>query len=162
MNDKESISAAIKIINDPAVQQRILAASKEAAFKELQSVPGFSLSREEFASLIASSLTDSGSDPGTRDAAEIIAAGAVFIAIPILFSDARLKHNIMFKDTTQMGLNVYEFSYHGLAGRWIGALAQEVKEVIPEAVVMHPTGYLMVDYGKIDVPFTAVKDFVED
>jgi hypothetical protein len=150
MTDEQSLKDAIKILNDPAIQQKILAASKEAAWNELQSVPGFTLSVEELAKLIATTIAE----PGPRDPAETLAAGAVFVATAaVIFSDIRLKQDIMFKDVSEMGINVYEFSYLGSQARWRGALAQEVQAVMPEAVVTHPTGLLMVDYSKIDVAF---------
>jgi hypothetical protein len=72
------------------------------------------------------------------------------------FSDIRLKEGIVFKHVSSMGLNVYEFSYRGSQARWQGAIAQEVQTIIPDAVMTHPSGFLMVDYNRIDVTFKAV------
>jgi hypothetical protein len=32
----------------------------------------------------------------------------------------------------------------------IGVMAQEVEQVMPEAIHIHPSGYMMVDYGRIN------------
>jgi hypothetical protein len=36
-------------------------------------------------------------------------------------------------------------------GRQFGVIAQEVEAVMPEAVVVHPDGYKMVDYGMLGI-----------
>jgi len=65
----------------------------------------------------------------------------------IMSSDRRLKKNIK-KIGEYLGLNVYSWTYLWGA-KAVGFMADEVKKVIPEAVVTHPSGYDMVDYGKI-------------
>ena len=69
---------------------------------------------------------------------------------PSLFalSDIRLKENITQVGTLANGLGIYEWD-------WIddnndptrGVIAQEVLEVVPEAVVVADSGYLMVNYA---------------
>lgn len=76
--------------------------------------------------------------------------------ITISPSDNRLKSDIVHVGCSESGLNIYEFSYKGETTRWRGVMAQEVMESHPEAVLYHPSGYLMVDYQAIDVPFVAV------
>lgn len=68
-----------------------------------------------------------------------------------IFSDRRLKRNLKRIGVTPRDkLPLYEFNYrHGLQGRFVGVLAQHVLKVKPEAVVRHPSGYLMVNYGMI-------------
>ncbi len=60
------------------------------------------------------------------------------------FSDRRLKSNIrqigMFK-----GFKVYEYIIFGKPE--IGVIAQEVRRTRPDLVSVHPSGYLMVNYG---------------
>ena len=76
--------------------------------------------------------------------------------ITITPSDERLKSDIVHVGCSESGLNIYEFSYKGETTRWRGVMAQEVMESHPEAVLYHPSGYLMVDYQALDVPFVAV------
>ncbi len=68
-------------------------------------------------------------------------------------SDARLKGNAVPVGVTPGGLTLYEYSYLGLPGRYVGVMAQEVLAHTPEAVVPHPAGFLMVDYRMIDADF---------
>jgi hypothetical protein len=63
------------------------------------------------------------------------------------FSDCRLKSNIVRIGTHPIGVGIYEYDIFG--GRQIGVMAQELLEVMPEAVHQHPSGYLMVDYGRL-------------
>ena len=67
--------------------------------------------------------------------------------IGAMFSDRRLKSNIVRIGTHPIGVGIYEYDIFG--GRQIGVMAQELMEVMPEAVHQHPSGYLMVDYGRL-------------
>jgi hypothetical protein len=73
--------------------------------------------------------------------------GAALGAPPGTFSDRRLKSNIVRIGTHPIGVGIYEYDIFG--GRQIGVMAQELMEVMPEAVHQHPSGYLMVDYGRL-------------
>ena len=64
-----------------------------------------------------------------------------------LFSDRRLKSNIKRVGTHSRGFGVYEYDIFGRRER--GVLAQEVAQVFPDAVAMHPSGFLMVNYGAL-------------
>jgi len=64
-----------------------------------------------------------------------------------MFSDRRLKSNIVQIGVHPIGVGIYEYDIFG--GRQIGVMAQELAQVMPEAVHMHPSGYLMVDYGRL-------------
>ena len=68
-------------------------------------------------------------------------------ALTTLFSDRRLKSNIVRLGTHPIGIGIYEYDIFG--GRQIGVMAQELLEVMPDAVHQHPSGYLMVDYGRL-------------
>lgn len=65
-----------------------------------------------------------------------------------IFSDRRLKRNIVKIDTRPDGLGVYEFEYIWGGGRQIGLMAQEVQGVYPDAVG-EAGGYLTVNYSKV-------------
>jgi hypothetical protein len=62
-------------------------------------------------------------------------------------SDRRLKSNIKRLGTHPLGVGIYEYDIAGR--REIGVMAQEVQAVKPEAVSVHPEGFLMVDYGRL-------------
>ena len=63
-------------------------------------------------------------------------------------SDARLKENIEPVGKLDNGLTVYLFNFKGDKKKQIGLIAQEVAEVIPDAVIEGEDGYLRVDYEK--------------
>jgi len=47
------------------------------------------------------------------------------------------------------GLGIYAYRYLWSPVRRIGVMAQEVLGVKPDAVIRHPSGFLMVDYGRL-------------
>lgn len=68
-------------------------------------------------------------------------AGSLFV------SDRRLKRDTAFLGEDEHGNRVWEFAYVWDASkRYRGVMADEVA---PEAVVMHPSGFAMVDYAKL-------------
>lgn len=64
-----------------------------------------------------------------------------------IFSDRRLKSNIVRIGTHPIGIGVYEYDIFGLRER--GVMADEVRNVMPAAVVPGPGGFDMVDYAMI-------------
>jgi hypothetical protein len=67
-------------------------------------------------------------------------------------SDRATKENIVRIGQHPLGIGLYLFDYkaqfrdaHG-HGRQLGVMADEVEQVLPEAVCVHADGYKMVDY----------------
>jgi hypothetical protein len=69
-------------------------------------------------------------------------------AITSLFSDIRLKSNIERIGTHKTGLGIYAYDIFG--HREIGVMAQEAMILMPDAVSQHSSGYLMVNYGRLN------------
>lgn len=63
------------------------------------------------------------------------------------FSDIRLKSNIVKVGDHPKGFGIYEYDIDGRRER--GVMAQEVEKIIPEAVMEHPNGFKMVNYGAL-------------
>lgn len=81
-------------------------------------------------------------------------AGAVIGGGVSYFSDCRLKHDIREIAKTKSGIPLIRFKFLGSPRTFIGARAQDVQKVRPDAVIVDKTGYLKVDYGKLaDVPY---------
>lgn len=68
-------------------------------------------------------------------------------ALPLMFSDRRLKTNIRRIGTHPLGIGFYAYTIFGEASQ--GVMADEVLAVRPEAVKRHENGFLMVDYGAL-------------
>ena len=63
------------------------------------------------------------------------------------FSDRRLKSNIEQVGTHPLGIGIYEYDIFGNRER--GVMADEVLNVMPNAVSVHPSGFMQVDYGML-------------
>jgi len=82
--------------------------------------------------------------------------GAAYMMAPA-GSDIRMKENIKIVGAMPNGLNVYEFEYkpefkdkpYNGHGKFVGVMAQEVEQIIPEAVYTLDDGYKVVDYAKL-------------
>jgi len=83
---------------------------------------------------------------------ETIKGGAT--AAAALLSDINLKENIK-KTGQKNGFNIYEFNYKGKPERYSGVMAQEVQEIMPEAVA-NKGDFLAVFYDKIGIEFKQI------
>jgi hypothetical protein len=73
------------------------------------------------------------------------------LSIASMFSDVRLKENVVHVGTAPSGISIYEWNYKWSKQRYRGAIAQDVLNFKPEAVVIMEPGFLGVKYGLIDV-----------
>jgi hypothetical protein len=70
-------------------------------------------------------------------------------------SDIRLKENIERIGQLQNGLGLYRWTWTDEAADLVGdqpavgVIAQEVQEVMPDAVLIGDHGYMMVDYARV-------------
>tara|TARA_R100000234_G_C4983169_1_gene171981 strand:- start:19 stop:1209 length:1191 start_codon:yes stop_codon:yes gene_type:complete len=71
------------------------------------------------------------------------------------FSDIRLKENIELIGKSPSNINIYRFNYINNPVKYQGVMAHEV----PWAIQKHNSGYLMVDYNKVDVDFKKDIDY---
>lgn len=134
------------------LQQQLLDAAKQqyagytgAGNQSLQSLIG-----AVSGAPIPGSTTQS-STPGLLDVAQ---SGAMIYAL--MSSDRRLKTDIKKVGKLGNGLNVYTWKWNDEGKKFalksqpeIGVIAQEVQDVIPDAVVRGDHGYLMVNYGAL-------------
>ena len=86
--------------------------------------------------------------------AGLAGAGTIAQFLPFFgFSDAQLKKNVRGPiGKTNSGHNLYAYEFLGSSKPEIGVLAQEVERKDPEAIVRHPSGYKMVNYGRVAAP----------
>lgn len=77
-----------------------------------------------------------------------LGAAGIKYGLPLLAtSDRRLKRDIVLVGVNERGLPVYEYTIFGRRER--GVMADEVAEILPGAVVEHPSGFKMVDYSQV-------------
>jgi hypothetical protein len=66
-------------------------------------------------------------------------------------SDSRVKADLVKVDTHPAGFGLYRFRYLWSETEYVGVIAQEVRELMPEAVRCGEDGILRVDYKAIGV-----------
>jgi len=76
-----------------------------------------------------------------------LAAGMKYGLPLMMASDRRLKSDIVRVGTTVRDLPLYEYTIFGKRQR--GVMADEVEQVLPDAVHLDPSGYKMVDYARL-------------
>ena len=74
-----------------------------------------------------------------------------------IFSDKRLKENIVKMKYSDSGIPIYHFNYKGDNTTWTGAMAQDLLKLGREDVVGKKGGYYTVNYNLIDVDMKKVK-----
>merc|ERR1712146_320326 len=75
-------------------------------------------------------------------------------------SDLRLKTSLFQIGKSPSGIPLYHFSYLHDPCKilYLGALAQDVLHLKPEAVSVDASGFYNIDYSKTDVQFSAISD----
>jgi hypothetical protein len=69
-------------------------------------------------------------------------------------SDIRLKQDIMHLGRLDNGINLYRYRYKWSDQVYVGVMAQEVAQIIPDAVERGADGYLRVDYARVGLSLT--------
>lgn len=78
----------------------------------------------------------------------LFSLGGAALGAPVgTFSDRRLKSNVQRVGEHSLGIGIYEYDIFGNRER--GVMADELEEVLPEAVSTHSSGFKMVDYAMI-------------
>jgi hypothetical protein len=93
---------------------------------------------------------DSGADPNTKAQYGWQDPGNVEGYDPTKpYSDVRLKKDINYLFTMNNGVPIYKFKYKWSDDVSIGTMAQDIEDMIPEAVSHDSNGYKMVNYSKV-------------
>ncbi|PLU72875.1 hypothetical protein BMJ20_04720, partial [Sinorhizobium medicae] len=71
----------------------------------------------------------------------------------------RLKRDIARLAELANGLGVYRFRYLWSDEVFVGVMAQEVLEVMPEAVVIGSDGYMRVNYTKLGIEMLSLEQW---
>jgi hypothetical protein len=65
------------------------------------------------------------------------------------FSDIRLKRDVVELVRLDNGIGLYRYRYRWSDQLYVGVIAQQVAEIVPDAVVRGADGYLRVDYVRL-------------
>lgn len=108
----------------------------------------------DYAGLVANNYNQRIGMYNQQQAARSNMLGSIFgaagsLGAAAIMSDRRFKENIRRIGTLANGIATYAFNYLGDKAQQFGVMAQEVLQVIPEAVVQGSDGYLRVNYGKV-------------
>ena len=76
-------------------------------------------------------------------------------------SDIRLKHDIVLIGRLNDGLGLYRFVYNGGSKPYVGVIAQDVEQIMPQAVERGTDGYLRVHYEMLGVKFESYRRWLE-
>ena len=75
-----------------------------------------------------------------------------------VFSDIRLKENIIKIGKSKSNIPIYQFNYIGESKKYQGTMAQDLLDMNKiNAVKINTNGFYMVDYSKIDVKFSLME-----
>jgi Protein of unknown function (DUF3300)/Chaperone of endosialidase len=77
-------------------------------------------------------------------------------------SDINAKHDIVLLGVLGNGLGFYRYAYNGSEKAYVGVMAQEVQNVMPDAVIRGPDGYLRVFYEKLGLKFQTYDHWVAE
>src|SRR4051812_49708416 len=75
-------------------------------------------------------------------------------------SDIALKHDVVLLGHLANGLGYYRFSYLGRSKPYVGVIAQEVQNLVPEAVTRGSDGYLRVHYEQLGLKLLSYTDWL--
>jgi hypothetical protein len=75
-------------------------------------------------------------------------------------SDIRLKRDIVDVGHLENGIGLYRYRYIWSDQVYVGVMAQEVAEIVPDAVVYGDDGYLRVDYARLGLRLITWEEWV--
>lgn len=152
---QNDLQMQLGLYNQPLNQVNALMSASQIQNPTFQAYTGANVN----AAPVFQAAQQTGQDAQAAYAQQIAAANAKMAAIGALggaagtalsgtsFSDIRLKSKIVRVGTHPLGVGIYEYDIDGRRER--GVIAQEVERVLPSAVIEHPDGYKMVDYGAL-------------
>lgn len=81
--------------------------------------------------------------------------------IDFMVSDIRLKTDIELVDRLPNGLGLYSYRYLWSDTLYVGVMAQEVQQMIPDAVMIGADGYFRVNYSRLGTRLKTYDEWVE-
>jgi hypothetical protein len=79
-----------------------------------------------------------------------------------LVSDIRLKRDIALLQHLPNGIGLYRYRYTWNDQVYVGVMAQEVANIVPDAVIRGPDGYLRVNYARLGLRLLTWEEWVAE
>jgi len=79
----------------------------------------------------------------------------------LVYADVRLKRDVRQMASLDNGIKLYCYRDRWNPTIFVGVLAQEVAQVLPEAVSKDADGYLLVDYRRLGLQLRTYRDWLE-
>jgi len=76
-------------------------------------------------------------------------------------SDIRLKRDVVLLAVLATGIRLYRYRYFWSDQVYVGVMAQEVQEIMPEAVAHGPDGFLRVDYQRLGLKLQTWEEWMD-
>lgn len=121
---------------------------------EFQARCDFSIASDEVRKEPSLCADEFGQPPSILPLSILSAAGPCADEGSDSISDARLKADIEQVGTTVYGLPLFHFRYTDGVERFEGVMAQDVLNVMPNAVSVGADGFYRVNYGKLGIAMT--------
>ena len=147
---QQALAEAIQQRQMPLNEISALMSGSQIANPQFQSYTGANVAAAPIAQTIQNAYTGQQNAYNQNIASQNANTAGLFSlgSAAIGLSDRRLKTNIKRIGTHKLGVGIYEYDIMGKHD--VGVMAQEVINVLPEAIHIHPSGYMMVDYGRLN------------
>jgi len=147
---QQALAEAIQQRQMPLNEISALMSGSQIANPQFQSYTGANIAAAPIAQTMQNAYTGQQNAYNQNVASQNANTAGLFSlgSAAIGLSDRRLKTNIKRIGTHKLGVGIYEYDIMGKHD--VGVMAQEVINVLPEAIHIHPSGYMMVDYGRLN------------
>lgn len=151
---QQQIQEAAYLRNMPLNDIAALLNGNQAAAPDFNPVSQVGVAAPDYQGAVQNNYQAQMQQYNQKQQARSSALGSIFgaagsIGSAFMLSDIRFKENINRVGTLANGLATYAFNYIGDKAQRFGVMAQEVLQVVPDAVVLGSDGALRVNYGKV-------------
>lgn len=149
------IEQAAYLRNVPLNDISVLLNGNAPSSPNFSSVPQVGVASPDYQGAVQSNYNTAIGQYNNKQAARSQMLGSIFGglgtvgAAAVGMSDIRFKDHIRRIGTLANGIATYAFKYIGDSAQRFGVMAQEVINIIPDAVLVGDDGIMRVDYGKV-------------
>lgn len=132
--------------NQPINEISALMSGAQVTNPNFVSTPGSNIANTDYAGLVNQKYQSDMANYQSKMGGLFGLGGALIGALPT--SDRRLKTDIKRVGTLDNGLAVYSYRYVSGGPTQIGVMADEVEQIMPDAVFLHDDGFRRVNYAR--------------